>query len=156
MGLAIILLVTLHIASFLTEKNRSVSLIRIANSVLFIFLCAVYPFAVESDICREVLSKWIGEYNYEFLHYGFSHPLDDYLGIGFSALFVVELVSILAFSLASIFACIKTFKVLRKTIKLPKANFRTFVPFTFKNNGWHEENESSTSVSYLKLCQLRL
>ena len=156
MGLAIILLVTLHIASFLTEKNKGVSLIRISNSVLFVFLCAVYPFAVESDFCREVLSKWIGEYNYEFLHYGFSHPIDDYLGIGFSALFVVELASLLAFSITSIFACIKTFKALSKTIKFPKANFKTYIPYTFENNGWHEENDSFTSVSYLKLCQLRI
>ena len=152
MELALLLLSSVIIARFVAKRSIVIS---VAHSVLFVFLMAVWPFTTESHLVTSFMAELMPGNSYAILHEAFAGT-GEYIGLGFSAVLVVEIVSVMSTSIALIISSIKTLKairrllkkgIVRKTVFVGTSNFTTDVPAY----DFHQVK----SGTYLQLCQLR-
>ena len=157
MELALLLLGFLVVILLTEKKSKVISLTHLA---LLLFLLAFYPYISEEKWASELAISWIGQDTYEILHTAFIEGV-PWLAGSFSALLVLETVTIWMLMTAAFISTIHALSEMQRTIALARRisiNSRAEIVASIRfmdENRTIEPVDYAQAPSYLTLCQLR-
>ena len=109
----LLVICSIFLARYLEKRSKIISA---AHAILFIVLMVFYFFTTNNVLVAQAATNMFGENNYKIVHEAFVES-SMYSRIGFSSLFVIEIVINSTIAIVSVIATIKAFKLIVKEYK---------------------------------------